>query len=605
MNNSNLKILAKIIVENQNANVPFLFSEFNKYSKIKYQDLLDLIPVLENLGILGPNNNSKREILINDLSILEKLLLKEVENEKVDSFDEFVENDSAIEYLEDQKKINEAEENILVQKSPEEGPTSSKKPIKKMVFIIFFSLLVLILLFLIPFSKDQPENDLSKLDLMGPVKFISTRQYNVLNKFGKTTKGSLSSDWYFLYNNDIVFNSNGFKTYSRTYNSSNEFYWLYAYEYNKVGDLTLKRFYNSNLKYKSKDVYEYDEDGNLKSQTDYEINDENNWDLDGQTQFTLNSLGVKIESKEYNSKGELIYINKYDENGYKQEFSHFENDKIDYKWIYTNDDEGNVLKSVKIDEEGEIVYKFLDKYESANCIESIKYNKDGDIEKKYTYKYDERNNKLEEILYEKESDLETKKLYKYEYDSYGNWIKQTRIENDIPIYIFERDILYFESDYENSIDLILDFSAKDSASYYVAQISDDYTENDLKLINIALDFDSNNLKAINLKARYYTRDDRFSLAKDYYNKVIDLYENSYYTYAEIGFCEFKLENYSSSINYFDKSIELSGNNYLPGWIYNFRGVSKYNLDIPYCDDFEKACDLEYKVACENFKYVCE
>ena len=79
-----------------------------------------------------------------------------------------------------------------------------------------------------------------------------------------------------------------------------------------------------------------------------------------------------------------------------------------------------------------------------NKIELNVYNSDGSLDYKYTYKYDDKGNKIEWNVYNSDGSLNYKETSKYVYDSNNNWIKKFEFQNEIPIYITEREIVYYD-----------------------------------------------------------------------------------------------------------------------------------------------------------------
>jgi len=63
---------------------------------------------------------------------------------------------------------------------------------------------------------------------------------------------------------------------------------------------------------------------------------------------------------------------------------------------------------------------------------------------KTLFKFDEKGNKTEESRYDINGNLVLDVNYKYDYDDKGNWIRKIKFENEIPEYILEREIEYYE-----------------------------------------------------------------------------------------------------------------------------------------------------------------
>ena len=473
-----------------------------------------------------------------------------------------------------------------------------------MRILVLFSISVLLLF---GCNSKDVENDLSKMKLSGPVKSLSKRDYCALNKFGELSKGA-PSKYSWFYNEDILFNKSGNKTHNRSFDNNLQFTSLFTYGYNENGDISERKYYNKSLTYNSKDVYEYDNNGFLVTELNYELND-GEWELDSKKKYQPNSEGINLEKKSYDSNGDLSTVYKYDKNGYKIEMTSFEDNKVEFKHKYTNDKEGNVLEHIKYDNKGDITRKYNYKYELNNKVEFISYDKDGEVKRKRTFEYDDFNNAIKQVEFNKGSENEKTTTYTYEYDAYYNWIRRVTIENEIPTSITEREILYYDKENDNYDEMVEEYAQRDSSNLYLAEVNSkdpfSFSNTDLNLINTALQFYPKNIRAINHKARYYEGKNNFKKAVGLYKGILEFHENSSNTYMYLGYCESRLENYSSSIDYFNKAQTLIPDDDLPGWAYNHRAVSKYRSDLPYCDDFKKSCDLEFETGCENFEAVCK
>ena len=92
-----------------------------------------------------------------------------------------------------------------------------------------------------------------------------------------------------------------------------------------------------------------------------------------------------------------------------------------------------------MDDKLKIKYDF-----KGNVIESISYNAiNGSVNSKTTYKYDEKGNEIAVNRYNADGTMNYKYTYKYEFDTTGNWIKKTIINDDKPKELTERVIEYY------------------------------------------------------------------------------------------------------------------------------------------------------------------
>jgi len=172
---------------------------------------------------------------------------------------------------------------------------------------------------------------------------------------------------------------------------------------------------------------------------------------------------------------------KYDEKGNQLEYnfvakitntSNFANTKQNNKYDNNNKTEttfqdcvSNSTGIVHCNSNGKDTYK----YDGNNkMVEEIDYKSDGSIRGKYIYKYNSEGVQIEKNTYHADNSKTTSKYNKdgklieeteynsnniqtstikyftiYDYDSNGNWIKETDSKNDIPQEITEREIIYY------------------------------------------------------------------------------------------------------------------------------------------------------------------
>jgi len=75
---------------------------------------------------------------------------------------------------------------------------------------------------------------------------------------------------------------------------------------------------------------------------------------------------------------------------------------------------------------GFLNYKYVNTYDSkGNRTEWESYGAAGLLKYLYVYAYDDKGNQIEETYYNGDGSLASKSVYAYEYDSDGNWVKQT------------------------------------------------------------------------------------------------------------------------------------------------------------------------------------
>ena len=273
----------------------------------------------------------------------------------------------------------------------------SKNLIKKITLCCTIFLLTISFIFLIGCNslKNNLNNDLKRSNLYGKIKTIRKIKYDVVEKFGKISKGKI---WDSYWNNDFTI-------------------------FNKDGNLVeLNRFKpNGNLEYKS--ISKYDNRGNRMGS------------------FIYNSDG-SIRSK---------IISKFDDKGNNiEEFIYNSDGSLDKKQIRKFDDKGNYIESVMIGSDGVLRLKLTFKYDDkGNTIGISNFNSDGILKFKSTYIPDDRGNDIEKYVYNSNGSLIHKSVYNYEFDKHGNWIKRFEYKQKnsesklVPKSITEREIEYY------------------------------------------------------------------------------------------------------------------------------------------------------------------
>lgn len=215
------------------------------------------------------------------------------------------------------------------------------------------------------------------------------------------------------------------RTDVRTFLDNPEFYFYTVYSYNSDGKLTQKRYFDEYGE-RSGWKYEYDEKGRKTKIIRHDPNKE---------------IDQLQKAFHYDNYGNVVKEESYDLNDDRSKYEL----KVEKRYSY---DQKNLIITECINS-----YRY---YSYRYCI-SNQYNKEGLLEEKtdrgretkYRYKdgrivileYDET------LEYEENTFKRTKAFiqFKYEFDLKGNWIKQTKIVNGVPLYVRVRDIKYFEN----------------------------------------------------------------------------------------------------------------------------------------------------------------
>jgi len=269
--------------------------------------------------------------------------------------------------------------------------------------LLFFSVIGLILFS--SYSSQKDDTDWAELNLSGKVKSITSTSYEAEEKFG-----------------EIVISEIRTESESRTPAAEP----IEKITFNKKGNIIEINRYGSDGSLASKSTYKYDDEGNRIELNRYDSDGNLSW----KETYKNDNEGNRIEMNTYGSDGSLSWKRtyKYDDEGNKIEISIYE---------HRFGRDGNFF--------GKSTYKYDDE---GNRIEINRYGSDGSLASKITYKYDDEGNRIEENkyiqFYDPDGSLTSKHTYKYEYDKKGNWISRIEFEDDVPEYITEREIEYFD-----------------------------------------------------------------------------------------------------------------------------------------------------------------
>jgi len=239
----------------------------------------------------------------------------------------------------------------------------------------------------------QQRNDLSKENLKGKVKTVKSYLYKGIDKFGKLSKGKMTSKSIVSYNEKGI----------------------------EIENVSFTMFEDQDFKmnYKSTSVY--------------------------------NDKGYKIECNEYDLDngnkliGKIVYI--YDNNGNNIEVKSYDRDgKITGKSIFKYDSRGNKTEQ-QSNEKDNYQYQKTMKYDNRdNIVEEQIYIISNNLKRKVVYKYDDNGNEIETETY-LNGKFEWSSSTKYEgFDEKGNWttsIWSMNTSDDNSVTIKEREIEYY------------------------------------------------------------------------------------------------------------------------------------------------------------------
>jgi len=259
----------------------------------------------------------------------------------------------------------------------------------------------------------QPQNDLSRQKLKGWVRTVTMCQCPVKK--------------------DGVTDSNGWIVYMFRYdNNGNQVEdndYIGGTLYNGFGMLLHKRIYRYDAGGKQVEVIEYKQNGNINQKVNY----------------SYDERGNRVERHNYNADGTLWYrsVFRYDDAGNKLACDKYNTDTfLQEHYGYSYDSRGNLA------EEEYHVYNlpYSNKPGAEKSGDKRHYaDIEGKLDYRKTYTYDDSGKKIGELYYVPGFAIPFQTKYLYEnYDTAGNWLKETYMEDGKPATVIERVIEYYQ-----------------------------------------------------------------------------------------------------------------------------------------------------------------
>lgn len=192
-----------------------------------------------------------------------------------------------------------------------------------------------------------------------------------------------------------------------------------VFKFNTAGDRLETQSYKSNGQLNSTTKYIYDDKNHITSEELYLANGS----LDTRSLCKTDSAGRKIEQADITPS--------------KTPYS-----KLTYKFKY--DERGNITEWDCARTIGTVLWLYTYNYdEKDNRTEWISKNTNGVVLSRHVYRYDDNKNMIEEEEINPDGTTKAKYTYKYQFDKKNNWTRQTKLVDDKPIEIREREIKYF------------------------------------------------------------------------------------------------------------------------------------------------------------------
>ncbi|MFN8394961.1 MAG: hypothetical protein U0176_09965 [Bacteroidia bacterium] len=291
------------------------------------------------------------------------------------------------------------------------------------------------------FNK-SPQNDLDKMRLSGKVRSIKQISFEATEQFGKIKAGNRTDDYLDPLANDryTIFDLKGNRIETGSFNLEDTIISKTTYRYDSNGKVVEETFYDAEMR--SSDIKQYvlNNDGNIIKEIRLGVINKL------EASYEYDDIGNKVQEFHYNDDGTVAWSRKYkhDKSGNVIEDSWYNRGNLKWNYRHKFDEVGNRIESIKYNHDESILEKEISKFDSdGHKIEESFYKADGSIKWKNKLKYDSYGNKTE-LLIESENGSQTIRQFEYSIDDHGNWVRSVVFENDIPKFILEREIEYFQ-----------------------------------------------------------------------------------------------------------------------------------------------------------------
>ncbi len=201
----------------------------------------------------------------------------------------------------------------------------------------------------------------------------------------------------------------------------------YVFKYDDEGNISLREEFSYAGPLQMKTLFSQDESGLLVEMT---YNSDNEISLQRISDKDSNVLEYKhYYDEEVVSRYTYEYRrwdNKVEEISYEYDNSLKKDGEVRYRNVRTYNKEGKEVENISYRPDGSLWAKWTTTFDqTGHTLVEFHYDEDSSIKKCTTRKFDERGNIYEEACYEADGSLNYRLEFHYEYDSKGNWIKQT------------------------------------------------------------------------------------------------------------------------------------------------------------------------------------
>jgi hypothetical protein len=287
--------------------------------------------------------------------------------------------------------------------------------------------------------------DLERGDLKGAVKLVRTESEIYSGPAGNCSPDKRTIESVSKYNQD------GNLTEFTDYNFNGTIHRRDVFGYNANGVRTSETSSDGSGFSFSKEAFDADHGGHPISESMYQ----ENGSVDQTRSWQYDDTGQPIGTSTRNSKGDLIWSQTLDAAGKATEEDEYRDGTLISKRVNTYDSNGNRVESVHYKADGSLIDGPKDparsefSYDSkGQVVELIQYDSKRSLVWRLTYSYDKNGNIAEISSYSRGTVLVSHRTFEYEYDSAGNWTKQTISEDfsntcSHPMQVFIRTITYY------------------------------------------------------------------------------------------------------------------------------------------------------------------
>jgi antitoxin component YwqK of YwqJK toxin-antitoxin module len=313
---------------------------------------------------------------------------------------------------------------------------------------MFLALIAAGLLPLLPISQiqGQKKSDSERGDLNGPVHSVRTEEA----LFGGR-RGHCSQDPKRLAKVTTYDREGGLLEYT-DYNLDGSIHSKVTFGRDQSGNKTEEAYYDGKGRLYHKRFFRPGPDSRLIKEESYAPKGS----LIARTLPSYSDTGVLNQLDTYDGEGILVQTRIYDAAGNLTEESHYENGGLSIKSVGAYDANGNKIEESHYKADGSLYSdstmnpaKIMDSYDSGGRLsQQLLYSGDGSISWRINYAYDSKGNLVEQWQYRLGGFLISHRTYAYEFDSAGNWAKQTITDRlsetcSNPMEIIYRTITYY------------------------------------------------------------------------------------------------------------------------------------------------------------------